>query len=163
MTGKVRLYLGLGSNLGDRQAYLDKAVDLLSLRLKVEQISSVYETEPLGSVAQPRFLNLVVEASTGLSPEALLALTKGIEKKLGRTGGTGQPRPIDIDILLYGDKTVESPELTVPHPRLAERAFVLVPLAEIAPKATHPVTRQTAWEMLKAVTEKQGVFKWEGE
>jgi len=94
---------------------------------------------------------------------ALLSLVKGIESKLGRLSGTSNaPRPIDIDILLYGDQVLETPELVIPHPRLTERAFVLIPLAEIVPDLVHPVNGKTIKELKKGITEVQGVFKWEG-
>jgi len=140
-TEPVTAYLGLGSNLGDRQANLDRALEFLSQRLRIKKISSMYDSEPVGNIEQPRFLNLVCEVVTP----------------------SGAPRTIDIDILLYGDEVMETPELTVPHPRMTKRAFVLVPLVEIAPNLKHPVTGQTAKEMLKAAKEVQGVFKWEGE
>jgi 2-amino-4-hydroxy-6-hydroxymethyldihydropteridine diphosphokinase len=160
MTESVTAYLGLGSNLGDREANLDRALELLSQRMKIDRISSIYDTEPLGDTDQPRFLNIVCRVFTRLSPEGLLALAKGIESKMGRHGKSGQPRPIDIDILLYGDTIVETPGLVIPHPGMAERAFVLVPLAEIAPNLVHPVSGKKIKEMRKAIKEVQGVFKW---
>ncbi|MBI4266939.1 MAG: 2-amino-4-hydroxy-6-hydroxymethyldihydropteridine diphosphokinase [Chloroflexi bacterium] len=161
MPDAVTVYLGLGSNLEDRKKNLEKALDLLSQRLRLGAVSSTYDTEPVGNINQPRFLNMVCQAFTTLSPEVLLSLVKGIESKMGRTSGSGEPRSIDIDILLYGDRVVNTPDLVIPHPRLAERAFVLIPLAEIAPDAVHPVRRKTIKELLKGLKEVQGVFKWE--
>jgi len=158
----VTVYFGLGSNLGNRQDNLNKALEFLSHRLQIKRVSSVYDTEPVGNINQPRFLNLACQVYTGLAPMELLILAKGIESKLGRTfGAVNAPRPIDIDILFYGDQVIETPKLIIPHPRLAERAFVLIPLAEIAPDLVHPVSGKTVRELLEAVTEKQGVFKWE--
>ena len=158
----VEAYLGLGSNMGDRQGNLGRALGFLSRKLQMGEVSSMYDTEPIGDVSQPRFLNLVCQIYTRIAPAALLALAKGIETKLGRVSGkSNAPRPVDIDILFYGDQVIETPELVIPHPRLAERAFVLVPLAEIAPTLKHPVIGKTTKELLQEVTEKQGVFKWE--
>lgn len=160
--GPVIVYLGLGSNLGDRGTNLDKALEFLTQRLTVKKTSSVYETEPVGNANQPLFLNMVCEVSTRLEPMGLLTLVKGIESKLGRIpGGVNAPRPIDIDILLYGSQVIDTSNLVIPHPRLTERAFVLIPLVEIAPSVVHPVNGRTVKELLAGLKEKQGVFKWE--
>jgi len=157
----VVTYLGLGSNLGNRHQNLKRTLAFLGQRLKVTNVSSIYDTEPLGDVNQPRFLNLVCQVYTRLAPEALLALAKAIECKLGRVTKSGAPRPIDIDILFYGDQVVKTAELVIPHPRLTKRAFVLVPLVEIAPDLAHPVNGKTVAELLAELDGTQGVLKWE--
>jgi GTP cyclohydrolase-4 len=157
----VTAYLSLGSNLGDRKQNLAQALELLSKHLKVEQISSIYETEPVGYEQQPLFLNAVCRISTKLNPERLLRLAKKIEAELGRTPSfPNAPRPIDIDILIYSDEVFSNKELTIPHPRLAERSFVLVPLAEIAPDLVHPENEKTIKELLGNLGNTTGVRKW---
>lgn len=154
-----RVYLGLGSNLGNRELNLEKALDFLSERMKIVRVSSIYDTEPVGNPNQPRFLNLVCEVQTGLSPLGLLIVIKAIENKLGRMPGeSNTPRTIDIDILLYGNKVMDTPQLTIPHPRLHERAFVLVPLSEIAPDTLHLVMKKTVKELWETVEGKNGVI-----
>jgi 2-amino-4-hydroxy-6-hydroxymethyldihydropteridine diphosphokinase len=147
------VYLGLGSNVGDRQAMLQSAIDELQARdLTVTRVSSVYETEPMDLPSQPWFLNLVAEASTDLFPLQLLARIAKIEQELGRrrTRPKG-PRSIDIDILLYGNFVVQTASLVIPHERLAERRFVLAPLAELAPELRDPRSRRSMRELLGAV------------
>jgi len=161
MTDTVATYLSLGSNLGNRQANLDMALHLLSERMRMGKVSSIYDTEPLGNVNQPRFLNLACEVFTRLSPEGLLALSRGIERKMGRYSRSGEPRVIDIDIVLYGDTVLDTPDLVIPHPKMAERSFVLMPLAEIAPDLVHPVLKKTIRELNQAIKEKQGVLKFD--
>jgi 2-amino-4-hydroxy-6-hydroxymethyldihydropteridine diphosphokinase len=163
MIEAVTAYLGLGSNLGDRMGNLERALDYLSQRLRVNRVSQIYDTEAIGDTEQPHFLNLVCEVSTRLAPEGMLALAKGVESKLGRTCKSGAPRPIDIDILFYGTLVMDTPGLVIPHPRISERAFVLVPLAEIVPDLVHPVRGETAKELLDGMKEKQGVFRWEAD
>ncbi len=143
----MTVYLGLGSNLGDREATLKAAIERLPVR--VTRVSPIYETKPIDYLDQPWFLNLVVEGETDLTPHDLLAETAQIEKDLGRVRTVAKgPRTVDIDILLYGNEIVDKPELQIPHPRMAERRFVLAPLADLAPDLRHPVTGRTVREML---------------
>ncbi len=155
------VYLGLGSNLEDRRHHLDMAIDFLKERIKIEQLSPIYDTAPVNLPGQPRFLNMVIRVSTRLSASNLLFMVKGIEAKLGRVP-LDTPRPIDIDILFYGDQIIETPpSLVVPHPRLVERAFVLFPLADIAPDLVHPGNKKTVKQMLESVQGKEDVKLWE--
>jgi len=152
------IYLSLGSNLGRREAHLKTAIDRLAARdLHVLRVSPTYETEPMDYTAQPHFLNLVVEAETTLFPMQLLARTGRIERALGRVRTVPKgPRTIDIDILLYGQSMVRTERLEIPHPRMAERRFVLAPLADLNPDLRHPRTRRTVKEMLEAAP-RQGI------
>jgi 2-amino-4-hydroxy-6-hydroxymethyldihydropteridine diphosphokinase len=137
------IYLGLGTNVGDRKRHLQEAVDSFFPHINCLQLSSIYETKPVGYTEQTEFLNQVVLAETKLAPLPLLNQLKYIETKMGRqpTFRFG-PRAIDLDILFYDDLVMETPRLTIPHPRLQERSFVLIPLAEIAPQFIHPVLKK---------------------
>jgi 2-amino-4-hydroxy-6-hydroxymethyldihydropteridine diphosphokinase len=149
------VFLGLGANIGNREANLRMALRGLTRMARVEAVSSLYETDPIGSVPQPAFYNAVSRTETGLEPESLLRFLKSLEHEIGRRPGapTGGPRPIDLDILLYEDRVLESEDLTIPHARLAERAFVLVPLAEIGPDVRHPTRDETIAELAAAVNQ----------
>lgn len=147
-----RIYLSLGTNLGDRRENLRQAVRRLGEEMRVTAVSPVYETEPWGETDQPRFLNICLEAVSEHSPQDLLSFIKKVENELGRepTYRWG-PRLIDIDIININNQVLLTNELTVPHGRLAERAFVLAPLADIAPDWEHPVSGKSVVEMLTAV------------
>src|SRR5579862_5270031 len=136
----VEVFIGLGSNLGNREGSLKRALELLKQEMRLEKISSFYESEPMYLKDQPWFLNCVAKFETSLSPEELLSHLKIVEKKLGREKGTRYgPRSIDLDILFYENGIVESEGLKIPHPMIQERKFVLVPMAEIEPDYIHPV------------------------
>jgi 2-amino-4-hydroxy-6-hydroxymethyldihydropteridine diphosphokinase len=156
----VAVYLGLGSNLEDRKYHLDQAITFLGERIKIEKLSKIYDTAPVGNTNQPRFLNMVIRVSTRLAAPTLLFMAKGIEAKLGRVP-IDSPRPIDIDILFFGDQAINTPpSLVVPHPKLAERAFVLIPLADIAPDLVHPASKKTVKQLLDEVKGKEDVVLW---
>lgn len=136
------VFLGLGSNLGDRRENLRRALEMLGSHISISKKSSVYESEAM-YVRQPRFYNMVVAGTTTLLPLQLLGRLKSIEESMGREQNTHNlPRPIDIDIIFYGDTVIESPELTIPHARMHERPFVLSPLVELDPYLVHPHLQQ---------------------
>ena len=146
-------YLALGTNLGDRSANLRAALEALAARLTLAARSRVYETPPWGYADQPAFFNMVIAARTDLPPLALLDMLKSLETALGRRPSFRYgPRQIDLDILFYDDLVLDLPRLTIPHPRLHERAFVLVPLAEIAPDLVHPQIGLPVRALLGAVS-----------
>jgi len=149
------VYLSLGSNVGDREANLRAASDALPpVGVHVERVSSIYETEPVDYLDQPWFLNCVLEARTDLDPQALLHALRSIESELGSQKQFAKgPRKIDLDILLYGEETIDSPDLKIPHPRMLQRRFVLAPLAEIAPDLKHPAWDATATTLLRGLTD----------
>jgi 2-amino-4-hydroxy-6-hydroxymethyldihydropteridine diphosphokinase len=146
-----RVFLGLGSNLGDREASLERAGRLLEERgFARRRESSLYLTEPVGGPPQGWFLNAVLEGATALTPEGLLSVCLDVERALGRVRDVRNgPRTIDIDLLLYGSEVRSGTDLELPHPRLYERRFVLVPLAEIAPEVVDPLRGQTTRELLR--------------
>lgn len=141
----MKYFLGLGANVGDLELNLSKARSRLEKDgVRIVSASSLYRTEPVGCSGQAWFLNQVIEVETNLSPRRLLNLAKRVERALNRRPGPpNAPRPIDIDILLSGDMVLRTERLTIPHPRLAERNFVLIPLAEIAPDQIHPILKRT--------------------
>ena len=174
--GTVTAYLGLGTNLGERRKNLERAAELLFRhpsgplnpgrsnpigQLQPLRSSSVYETAPWGYANQPDFLNCVLEVETGLTSDQLLEITQGVEREMGQEWSLRYgPRVIDVDILFYGESIVEQANLQIPHSRLHQRAFVLAPLAELAPELTHPVLGLTVREMRAAVDEKNGDKPW---
>jgi 2-amino-4-hydroxy-6-hydroxymethyldihydropteridine diphosphokinase len=158
-------YLSLGSNVGDRDKHLRDAIARLETAGQIISVSSFYETEPVEFVGQAWFLNCAVALATDKTPAQLLAGLIAIEQEMGRRRSHQSrkgPRTIDLDLLLFGDSVVESPELTIPHPAMHQRRFVLEPLAEIAPEVKHPVFKQTVRELLRALPAGQTVRKFQG-
>jgi 2-amino-4-hydroxy-6-hydroxymethyldihydropteridine diphosphokinase len=157
----MRYFLGLGSNLGDSAENLAAAAERLERKgVRIVRKSSIFRTEPVGMKDQPWFLNQAVEAETALSPSGLFKAVKAIERAMGRKPGPRNgPRPIDIDILLSGDIVLKTPDLVIPHVRLAERRFVLVPLAEIAPAAIHPLAKKTMKALLRDCPDRSKVLR----
>lgn len=160
------IFLSLGANSGDRKNNIEQALQHLAKVMVIQAVSSLYETEPVGEGGQPLphnqpfFLNLACQGKTNLAPNNLLTALKEIEASMGRLPSLrNAPRPIDIDILLYDNLQVSLPQLVIPHPRMRERAFVLIPLAEIAPFTIEPISGQTIQQMAMNISTHQGIYK----
>ncbi len=154
-------FLGLGTNLGEREKNLDRAIEMIGRKMCLCERSSRYETAAWGYAEQPDFLNQVLKVQTDLTPLRLLNYLKKIEVELGRVESFRYgPRLIDIDILFYDDRIRNTSRLQIPHPRLTERAFVLIPLEEIAPDWVHPVSNKTVAQLLADLPDKTGVRLW---
>lgn len=169
MGASATAFLGLGANIGEPEAQLAAAVRALARRVTLEALSPVFLTEPVGGPEQPSYLNLVAKVGTDLAPAELLALTREIEDRLGRDRRfPNEPRTIDIDILAYDDLVMSDSRLTIPHPRMHTRGFVLFPLAEIAPEWRHPILGLTPGAMIDAAgglerVELRGPLELDGE
>lgn len=158
----TRAYISIGSNLGNRRENCLSAIEMLSHvpSVKVMRKSGLYETDPLGVIDQPKFINCAVEIETPSDPRTLMTFLKEIETDMGRKDGLKWgPRVIDLDIIFYGNVVVREDELEIPHPHAHERAFVLFPLAEIDPELTHPVLKKTVSELLARLEGDGGVRK----
>lgn len=165
VTNSQLIYLSLGSNLGDRAANLRRAIELLPRAgVRVLRESPLYETEPVDFLEQPWFLNCVVEAETSLAPRALLDNLQAIERNLGSKKLVSRgPRIVDLDVLIYGDQVIHESGMEIPHPRMAERLFVLIPLAELAPELRHPLSRRRIAELLALTKDRSTVRVWRPE
>jgi len=156
-----QVWISLGSNVGDRLGHLRRAIAALDPLGKLTAVSDAYETEPVGPVEQPWFLNAVagLQVKNEQSPERLLEALLALERAMGRERGAQSapkgPRTIDLDIVLYGSRVVASPGLTIPHPEMHRRRFVLEPLAQVAPEAVHPLLNRSARELLRELTEER--------
>lgn len=156
-----QVYLGLGSNIGDRKSYLLKSIEKLKNhpKIKIQKLSSIYETKPLGKTNQRNFLNMVVEGRTSLSPQELMAYTQSVENSLGRIRKEKWgPRRIDIDILLYNNSIIKEKNLIIPHPGLMERDFFLIPLQEISPKLIFPSGHSLGNLIEKNISKKRNII-----
>jgi len=164
MTQSKTIYLSLGSNLGDRAANIVRGLEVLEAAgVCITRRSSLYSTEPVGFTEQPWFLNCCVAAEISLLPLQLFHLTQSVQHQLGRHLRFDKgPRTLDIDILFYASATIRSRDLVIPHPHLAQRRFVLVPLAEIAPFLHHPLLRHTIAELLAEAPDRNRVVRWQG-
>lgn len=161
MAERSVVYIGFGANLGDRLATIGESLRLINALGDVSAVSPIYESEPVGYLQQPAFLNGVAQLETGLNPDKLLQRLHEIEQRLGRRRTfPNAPRTIDLDILFYGRCIIETPELIVPHPRLQERAFVLLPLADLAPDFVHPLLAKSVGELLRALGPVHGVWRF---
>ncbi len=158
----MKAYVGLGSNLGEREALLRSAIEQLAQlpETRLGKVSSLYDTAPVGELDQPNFLNAVIQLETALTARQLLWNLLLIERRLGRVRHVARrfgPRTIDLDLVLFGDQVIDTPDLKLPHPEYHRRAFVLVPLAEIEPKLVHPLLGLTAEELLARVEQRPAV------
>jgi 2-amino-4-hydroxy-6-hydroxymethyldihydropteridine diphosphokinase len=161
MQDEKTVFIALGSNLGDREGYLALGCTALTEVMKIERVSSIYETPPWGVLDQPHYLNQVIEGRTSQPPLALLTFLKEKEQAIGREEGIRfGPRVLDMDILFYDQEIVEMAELQIPHPRLQERAFVLVPLQEIAPDWVHPVSGLSMTALLEACPDREEIKRY---
>jgi len=157
----VVAYISAGANLGDREAQLSFGARRLSEKGTLLGASSIFETEPVGYADQPWFLNQVFALETGLAPQELLAWCNAVEQEAGRVRTfRNAPRPLDLDILLYGGEVIDTPALTVPHPRMAARRFVLEPLSELAPELLHPIEGRSVRELLEDCPDKAAVRRF---